>query len=433
MRLRLSSAASSPPQPNSHLGNTLTSPVPMFPRNGITPPHPHPVAPFPPPPHSHATLQHGPVPPSPPSASLVSPPQRPFYSLTTNQLPPHLHHPQLPHTVTSSLHHHSPTSRPQFITATQTQTPATSATALPTSLHHHSPTSRPQFITAGQTPATSATALPTTRHTLPLQSPHPATVGAVGVTCNHCGHHLLVDLSVSQLSALKVPPTLPPHHTPVAGLGMVSPPHTQTQFWRHPLFRPQPAHPLHLAPPPHPHSGSAFTAPIRPATATGRVFSPPTAPPLTARVATHRGSLSTARNTRRGANTQRSRVRKVGSNGGTQEVVSQSKERIIPYRKRKKLPTVEVYAQQKLEIEFALHHKPSMVQMSELAGILGVSKDFVRQWFTNRRKKQKVSTEPSLLTIPCSTYDITVVIPPSEPQGLAQTQNSAVVFCTSPI
>ena len=91
---------------------------------------------------------------------------------------------------------------------------------------------------------------------------------------------------------------------------------------------------------------------------------------------------------------------------------------IIPYRERKKQVSMETYARQQLEVEFAGQEKPTVQRMSELAGKLGVSREFVRQWFLHRRQRQlkRTSSEGAgLETIPSGTHEITIEVPPTDP------------------
>ena len=110
-----------------------------------------------------------------------------------------------------------------------------------------------------------------------------------------------------------------------------------------------------------------------------------------------------------------------------QGVSTQLTTRIIPYRERKKETSLDVYARQSLELQFTFQQKPTVVQMAEIAAKLGVSKEFVRQWFSNRRRRQEATPpEASHRTIPSGTHDITVEIPADE-----GAQNSTVVVSPS--
>ena len=134
------------------------SPMPSFPSAGITPPHPHPVAPFPPPPRSYASLQHSPVQPAPLSLK-TGVQQEPLYSLAKMNRPPNTHPPQpLPHT-------------------------------LPTSPYPHS-----QFAARSPLTPTTVTAI-----SLPVSTPSQPSSTAVAIpfTCTHCGHYniMLADIS----------------------------------------------------------------------------------------------------------------------------------------------------------------------------------------------------------------------------------------------
>ena len=91
---------------------------------------------------------------------------------------------------------------------------------------------------------------------------------------------------------------------------------------------------------------------------------------------------------------------------------------IIPYRERKKHATVETYAKQQLELEYLSLERPTVAQMAELAGKLSVPREFVKQWFANRRQEQR--NQPSIEgeglqgTIPSGTHDITIEVPSTQ-------------------
>ena len=91
--------------------------------------------------------------------------------------------------------------------------------------------------------------------------------------------------------------------------------------------------------------------------------------------------------------------------------------RIIPYRERQRMVTVETRARQQLQLEFSNQEKqPTVLKMGEIAGRLGVSRDFVRQWFASRcqQQQQKPSSSSEDVRermIPSNTHEITVKVP----------------------
>ena len=147
------------------------------------------------------------------------------------------------------------------------------------------------------------------------------------------------------------------------------------------------------------------------------------------------GTVKTSRDAsgdgKRVAGSPRSSVKKKGKK--VHEVTLQSTPRISPYQERKKQMSVEVHAQQQLELEFAHVQKPSPTQIGELSSKLCVPKDFVRQWFSSRRQKhrQLASSETVGTTIPSHTHDITVEIAPTDPPTAEVTQSATVFVSTT--
>ena len=112
-----------------------------------------------------------------------------------------------------------------------------------------------------------------------------------------------------------------------------------------------------------------------------------------------------------------SRSRKTG---GGKSAGSQVAAGIIPYRKRRRTTTIETQARQQLELQFASVERPTVRRMAEIAKGLGVSHNFVGQWFSghHQRLQQKVSLLPGEMagnrTIPSVTHEITVEVPLSD-------------------
>lgn len=94
---------------------------------------------------------------------------------------------------------------------------------------------------------------------------------------------------------------------------------------------------------------------------------------------------------------------------------------------------MEVYAQQQLEVEFATTQKPTVGQMADMSQRLGVSKEFVRQWFSSRRQKQKQlrALDPIAMTIPSVTHDITIEVLPATPGDTSTEETSTVTVFTT--
>ena len=110
-------------------------------------------------------------------------------------------------------------------------------------------------------------------------------------------------------------------------------------------------------------------------------------------------------------------------------VVAVATAKMNPYKERKKSKSVDVHVRQQLEIEFGHQHKPTQVKITELASKLGVTKDFVRVWFSNRRQKQKRLKSASSKAgsiIPSSSYDITM-----ETDSSSQEQDDSAVVIIS--
>ena len=378
----------------------FTPPMPFFPPAGITPPHPHPVAPFPPPPQAYGTLQHGPVAPAPTPLSFhhrISQLQ-PFYSFAMTHLPPNIQPRPLPHTLPTSPYHSS-----LFSQSSQPLTPQSRHTIPASNVRRGIPSS------------------PNINH--PTSAP--SAVG-VSLTCSRCGHCLVVDLSgCGQFLAPLSPPS-------VAGPGVASfrpqlVEGRQPQLLKQPVLRPQPSHPLQMTPP-HPLMHPQPVPLLLPQ---------PVSLPAIIRPVGRRGrrssTTSTSKDTPRSGVSTGSRVSKKKSHK-VHEVVSQSTARIMPYRERKKEMSVEVYARQQLELEFAFLQKPTLVQIAELSSKLCMSKEFVRQWFSGRRETQRQQTtsrsESVGMTIPSGTHDITLEVVPAVPVAVNTSQNATVFVST---
>ena len=401
-----------------------------FPQTGVTPPHPHPVAPFPPPPRSYATVRHGPVSPAP-HPNL----QQPFYSLAFTHLPPHARPRPLPHAAPISLY-------PSSSGSVHPSPPWPSTRDV-----HHLPSA----------PSSS----PAVR--MPLSVPAAGQTISVPLSCKNCGHYMVANLSAGQGQMLnyRIPPTPPPPpppppsplppHSPLPPPTSVasSRPHVlPSQFFKyHPMPRPQPSYPLQVATPQSLvlHYPGSHASQITPQPADhGLRFG--------ARETQHRSTAFTS-NVRRstsdtvhsggdggmkckGVFTNPRLPRKKGFSASSKphEVIPQPSSRIIPYRERKKRTSVEVHARQQLELEFAHLPKPTQSQMAELAAKLGVSKDFVRVWFTNRRQKEKHQESASGkvgTTIPSLTHDITVEVASTGAASAEGMPNATVVIFTT--
>ena len=95
--------------------------------------------------------------------------------------------------------------------------------------------------------------------------------------------------------------------------------------------------------------------------------------------------------------------------------------------------TVETQARQQLQLEFSdLEKPPTVLKMGEIAGRLGVSRDFVRQWFASRRQQQQQrpssSEDTRERTIPSNTHEITVEVPPHSNVFLENGVETVVVW-----
>lgn len=129
------------------------------------------------------------------------------------------------------------------------------------------------------------------------------------------------------------------------------------------------------------------------------------------------------------------------SGSNDQEVVMLPANSICPHRswkqKRKQKTLVDANVTLRLEEEFARKRSPTQSELVKLASLLGVEKDYVRNWFYNRRKKEKcmgkrpagkeeddsikskpenMETEAIGVKIPSIMYDITVEIPSIHPR-----------------
>ena len=378
--------------------------LPSYPCNGITLPHPHPVAPFPPPPHG--TLHPGPIPPPPPHTPSPPHHSQPFYTLAMTHLPPTVHQRPRPH---SSLFPHSPPP-PQF--PTPPRPPPPPPPPPPPSPHHPPPPPppSPHHPPSPSHPPHPATPTTETRPALqprpqllqpvPLRFPYPTTVN---VTCSVCGSHLIVDLTAHHLTNYRSPPSrpLPTQGSPV--------------FWRLPFVRPSTSLASPTLTPVSTTISAALVSPHGTHLTSLCQPLPPPPPPPREREKTRRPRKSSNILKVGGGTLSRSR-----KTGGGKSAGSRTAAGIIPYRRRRRTTTIETQARQQLELEFASVERPTVMRMGEIAGRLGVSRDFVRQWFSGRhqRLQQKVSLLPGETagnrTIPSVTHEITVEVPLSD-------------------
>ena len=130
------------------------------------------------------------------------------------------------------------------------------------------------------------------------------------------------------------------------------------------------------------------------------------------------------------------------SGSNDQEMVMLPANSICPHRswkqKRKQKTSVDTNVTLRLEEAFARKKSPTQSELTKLANGLGVEKDYVKNWFYNRRKKEKcmgkrpagkeedasvkskpaenMETEAIGVKIPSIMYDITVEIPSIHPR-----------------
>ena len=129
---------------------------------------------------------------------------------------------------------------------------------------------------------------------------------------------------------------------------------------------------------------------------------------------------------------------------------------IYPQRARKKKTTVEACVKMNLEEEFAKKKTPTLTELQKIAKRLGVEKDFVRNWFCNRRRREKcegkkplsrrtsaavkkVAPSPKALPaqinpssqsqhkIPSELYDITIEVPSIHPRDIASPSHTLTI------
>jgi hypothetical protein len=121
---------------------------------------------------------------------------------------------------------------------------------------------------------------------------------------------------------------------------------------------------------------------------------------------------------------------------GSIEMFPRPLNNIFPHRtwkqRRKQKTAVDSNVTMHLEEEFARKKSPTPSELTRLASSLGVERDYVRNWFYNRRRKEKcmgkrpagreeeatlkmkpldVKIDDVGTTIPSVTYDITVEVP----------------------
>ena len=419
--MHLSSTHSLSTVQNTHqrgavISMNFASPVrPAFPYSGITTAHPHPVAPFPPPRYSHSSLYPSPIPSSSLPHTLphhipVQP--QPFYSLAMTHLPPNLRPRPLPHTLPTTHCHQSPPAhsilhRPSVSSSDSTRsliycTPHTHGIQPHAAANiTHTSTSDPS-TNAPRTAAGSRELLP---QPIPLRQ---ATI--VGVTCNHCGNHLLVDISGLHYQnhsfsyGSPIPPPPPPISQSITLPSLRGSPH----LWSNRLgVQPQSYNTLPWPPPPQtcvstsvPRfnniSSNLNDLPARNTTDSHKHQSNESSSNRSSRVKTKKRLVS-------------------GGKSSSSTNATQPTSLMIPYRERKKHTTT--YARQQLESEFATDSKPTLSTMGQLAMKLGVTKEFVKHWYSNRRQRQRTASrsnrnsETCHRKIPSVTHEITLEIP----------------------